>query len=106
MVSMLLDQVLRDWGFEDVVVAHSLNEAFVSIDSRMPDFTFLDVMLQDRTSFDAADILTSNGVPFMFLTAISDSALPARWRDAPRLEKPFHMGELNTLFSKLLPDLT
>ena len=103
MISMLLDQVLRDWGFRDVVIAHSLKEAFAAVNSRMPDFAFLDVMLHDRTTFDVADLLASSGVPFIFLTAVSDGAMPAKWRDKPRLEKPVHFAELNRLFSKILP---
>ncbi len=103
MVSMLLDQVLRDWGFKDVVITHSLNEAFAAVNSRMPDFAFLDVMLHDRTSFDVASLLGSSGVPFIFLTALSDAALPSKWRDQPRLGKPIHFAELNRLFKKLLP---
>lgn len=104
MVSMLLEQVLRDWGFENILVAHALDAALTLIAERTPDFAFLDVILGDQASFEAADRLASKGVPFIFLTAVSEVSLPAKWRDQLRLQKPVHFAELSKLCNEFLPN--
>lgn len=102
-ISALLEQVLRDWGFENLATAHSLEEAFAAIRAQVPDFAFLDVMLGDRTSLDVADMLASKGIPFIFLSAVSDMALPEKWRKHQKLEKPVDFAALSKLCEKLIP---
>ena len=53
------------------------------------DAAVLDVNLNEAMSFPIADKLRSRGVPYMFLTGYDGWSLPAQYRDAARLAKPF-----------------
>jgi len=59
------------------------------------DGALLDVNLSGANSGPVAAALRARGIPFIFLTGYNDtSALPALFRDAPRLLKPFREREL------------
>jgi hypothetical protein len=49
----------------------------------------LDVNLRGDMVFPVADALRARGIPFAFATGYDGWALPERFADAPRVEKPF-----------------
>lgn len=49
----------------------------------------LDVNLRGEMVFPVADALRVRGIPFVFATGYDGWALPERFADAPRVEKPF-----------------
>jgi DNA-binding response OmpR family regulator len=53
------------------------------------DAAVLDVNLEGAYSFPIADRLADRAIPFMFVTGYDDWALPACYRDIPRVAKPF-----------------
>ena len=62
------------------------------------DGAILDVNLNGEEVFPLADELISRGVPVIFSTGYDGaSALPAPYRDRPRLEKPFAAEGLKRL---------
>ncbi|SFR96459.1 response regulator [Sphingomonas jatrophae] len=65
------------------------------------DAAVLDVNLQGEMVFSLADMLVARGVPFIFSTGYDQSALPARFASAPRLEKPIKMQAVATLLMPL-----
>jgi DNA-binding response OmpR family regulator len=61
----------------------------------MLDGALLDVNLAGESSGPIAQALAERGIPFIFLTGYSDTnALPAAFRDVPRMIKPFQEREL------------
>jgi DNA-binding response OmpR family regulator len=58
---------------------------------------FLDVNLAGEHSFPIADVLAERGIPFAFLTGYGDGIIPPRYRDVPRLSKPFELSGLMAL---------
>jgi DNA-binding response OmpR family regulator len=52
------------------------------------DLTLLDVNLRGEPAFPVAEALRARRIPFVFMTGYSESAMPPRYRDVPRLEKP------------------
>jgi len=58
------------------------------------DFAILDVGLVGGTSFKAAEILTSRGLPFLFLTAYGASGIREDLRSNPILAKPVEVEVL------------
>lgn len=59
------------------------------------DGALLDVNLAGESSGPVAEALCDRGIPFIFLTGYSDtSALPAAFRETPRVLKPFREREL------------
>ncbi len=56
------------------------------------DGAVLDVNLRGETVFPVADRLVARGVPFLFTTGYDASAIPPRFRDVVRCEKPVNMA--------------
>ena len=52
------------------------------------DGALLDINLGGEMVFGIADTLVSRGIPFAFVTGYDRWAIPERFADAPRLEKP------------------
>lgn len=97
--TLIVAEMLADMlGFAGVQVVGPVSrvESGVALaQAEQLDGALLDVNLDGRNSGPIAEALQQRGVPFIFLTGYSDAAaLPARFRDAPRLVKPFEEAEL------------
>jgi DNA-binding response OmpR family regulator len=93
LVSMLVEDELRDAGAEVLGPAASLGEALrlveaVAADGGM-DAAVLDVNLNGRHVAPVADKLAALGVPFLFATGYGDTCDTGGHETAPRLQKPF-----------------
>lgn len=67
----------------------SEEEAGICAQQEAADCAVLDINLGDGPSFILADELRDHGVPFLFVTGYDAEAIPAKYSDVPRLEKPF-----------------
>ena len=67
------------------------------------DAAVLDVNLRGDMVFPVADALRARGVPFAFATGYDQWALPQRFADAPRVEKPFKADKVAALLGPLIP---
>ena len=61
----------------------------------------LDVNLRGELAFDVADLLQQRGIPFAFVTGYDREALPSRFSDVARLEKPVSTEQLTKLLHTL-----
>jgi CheY-like chemotaxis protein len=61
--------------------------SLVATEARL-DAALLDINLGGSMVFDLADDLKDRAVPFVFATGYDSSAIPDRFADVPRLEKP------------------
>ena len=59
-----------------------------------PDAAVLDIDLRGEPAYPLAEALRARGVPFLFLTGYGEPVIPARWRPAVRVEKPFSEATL------------
>ena len=57
----------------------------------------LDVNLRGEMSFPIAERLEEARIPYVIATGYSSESLPERFRDKPRLEKPFRPEALAAL---------
>lgn len=69
-------------------------DALAALQDRTPDCALVDVNLGAGPDFDVADALRARNVPFVFLTGYDREALPPRFAEAPRLEKPVDTARL------------
>lgn len=67
-----------------------------------PDAALLDINLGGTMVFDLADTLATRAVPFVFATGYDYSAIPDRFADVPRLQKPVRVRDLLATLSPLL----
>ena len=77
-------------------------EAGLSLADEAIDAAVLDVNLEEATSYPIADRLQTRSIPFMFLTGYDGWSLPAAYRDAARLAKPFPHQSVVTMVEALV----
>jgi CheY-like chemotaxis protein len=95
LVSMMVEDMLMDLGCEIVGPFARLDQALTFVADRPEiDLALLDVNLGGERSFPLAEVLSEQGVPFVFTTGYDESGMPDRWRGRPSLRKPFMMHEM------------
>ncbi|SFB59108.1 CheY chemotaxis protein or a CheY-like REC (receiver) domain [Rhizobium sp. NFR07] len=55
------------------------------------DWAILDINLGGEFAYPVADLLMDRNTPFVFSTGYVDAALPPRFADIPRCEKPINV---------------
>lgn len=104
LVAMQMIQYLRDAGCATVGPAATVEGALALAASESLDAAVLDVDLQGRPVYPAADVLADRGVPFLFATGFSDIGIgvgPVVWPQAPHLRKPIDEAQLIAALRRL-----
>lgn len=94
LVAVLLEELLAEMGYEDVVVASDVETAYEVVASKRPDFGILDVNVGRVKVFPVAAQLSALGIPFIFCTGEPPETLPEEWRGFPTLPKPARYRDL------------
>lgn len=63
-------------------------EALTIVDSEQIDAAVLDVRLATETTFPIAEALMARHAPFVFVTGLASSDLPAKFRECRMVSKP------------------
>jgi DNA-binding NarL/FixJ family response regulator len=88
LVSMEIVEALEGADAFAVGPASCLEGALDLIHTRRVDAAILDVELQGKSIYPAADLLTARGVPFVFTTGHDAETLPERFAQVPISAKP------------------
>ena len=75
--------------------------SLVAAESRV-DAALLDINLGGTMVFEFADTLKARAVPFAFATGYDSSAIPDRFAEVPRLEKPVKARSVLAVLEPLL----
>ena len=91
LIALDLEQVCRDFGADEVIVARSLDEIAAEGPAGAAfDVAVLDLMLGGRSTIDFASDLFAKGIPFVFATSYGDAEqLLAHLPDVQIVDKPF-----------------
>ena len=107
LVSMLVEDLLRDAGATVLGPASSVDEALRLVEAAAADggisAAVLDIDLAGRHVAEVADRLAALGVPFLFATGYGDGRDPGGHGAAPVVEKPFDTGRLVAAVAALAP---
>jgi len=96
---------VRGCGLQPVGPVGPLQSAMRAAREHALDGAVLDIKLIGRPCFPVCDILLARHIPFMFLTAYGEavlSLLPARFRAARVISKPFEPSEMREALSRML----
>lgn len=96
-VAMQVEDVLREAGCEVIGPAGTLHTAMTLAQSEALDAAVLDINLDGEKTFPLAEQLQRRNIPFILATGYGESVLPQKWRDLPRLSKPFRGEQLTRL---------
>ncbi|RPF71083.1 HWE histidine kinase domain-containing protein [Aurantiacibacter spongiae] len=101
-IAMDAEEMLRQIGFSNVVVASSTETALAEIAKKEPILALLDFNLGDGTSEAIARKLTERSVPFWFVTGYGDAVQQLSKSEARGvLQKPYTRDDLQRLVSQL-----
>lgn len=101
LVADYLENIVREMGHDDVLVAHDLSTGMTLLNAAAPDFAILDVNVGDALVFPLAAELLQRKIPFVFSTAKSQEWLPDEWRNYPIVPKPLETGKLAAAMAAL-----
>ena len=93
-LALALRDRLEEAGAEVVYEANDFQSAMAVAAMDGIDAAVLDIKLDGRSSFAAAAVLQSHGVPFVFASANGPGDVPARLRTAPFVRKPYDRSEV------------
>jgi hypothetical protein len=48
------------------------------------------------------EALDANGVPFLLTSGYADWQIPDKWKDRPRLQKPYTIGQVEAALGEML----
>ena len=99
---MMLEDDLRDLGFERVMVVRSLAQAMVAIADELPTIALLDYNLTDGVSLPLAENLSRKGVPCVFMSGDSRMAQDQGVDPHSILSKPFTPSQLQQALARAL----
>ncbi|MDQ1157475.1 DNA-binding response OmpR family regulator [Sphingomonas sp. SORGH_AS 950] len=82
----------------------TLEQGLALAENEALDAAVLDVNLAGSRAFAIADRLSARDVPWAFLTGYDEWALPAPYRSASIVAKPFHADRVIRAIGALIPD--
>jgi CheY-like chemotaxis protein len=90
LVALALAEELELAGAVVIGPAASLGTALELIERNELDGAILDIELQSRLSYPAADALLARTIPFLFTTGYDASVVPDAYDGVPTVQKPVH----------------
>ena len=99
MVSLLIEDMLGDFGHHVVGPVAHLNKAVEMARREALDVAILDVNIKGKEVYPVAEALAARGIPFIFATGYAKGGLRAPYLDRPSLQKPFRRHTLRELFA-------
>jgi len=88
LVAMDMSAYLEAAGAHVVGPASNVSAALEALEHAELDGAILDVNLRGEMAYPVADALAARGIPFVFTTGYGVQAVPARFADIKRCEKP------------------
>jgi len=104
LILLMIEDMLADFGCEDVVTAGTVQNAIARIDAQRLDAAMLDMNLGGRDSQLVADALSLHAVPFVYSTGNAGQDIGNGYQGRPVLKKPFRESDLSTMLRALLED--
>jgi light-regulated signal transduction histidine kinase (bacteriophytochrome) len=103
LISMLLEQILEERGWDMIGPATRVPAALALARSERIDAALLDINLDGEMSWEVATALRERGIPFAFSTGYGAAVrLPDGLADAVVLKKPFQINEVESCLVGLL----
>jgi CheY-like chemotaxis protein len=104
LIALMVEDMLRDFGAQEVVLVHDLETALDIADRLKVDLALVDVLLGNQNSYPIAHKLAARDVPFAFTTGVPPDGIEEGYRDRPILTKPYRQDELQAIFDVLLTE--
>jgi CheY-like chemotaxis protein len=94
--------VLGELGYEVVGPAPNMAAARDLVDGEEFDAAVMDIHIRGERVFSLCEVLSAKGIPFVLTSGYADWQIPDRWQNAPRLQKPYTMDQVQAALATLL----
>jgi DNA-binding NtrC family response regulator len=94
--------LLGELGCKVVGPAPNMAVGRALIDSEKIDAALVDVHIRGERVFPLCEALAAKGVPFVLTSGYADWNMPEKWRDRPRLQKPYTLDQIGEALRRLL----
>jgi CheY-like chemotaxis protein len=88
-VAMLMEDLLRSLGVENVHIATDVAGALKTIGETQIDCAVLDLLVRDGQTFEVAEALDARGIPYVFSSGSDVGAMDPKFAAKPMISKPF-----------------
>jgi CheY-like chemotaxis protein len=95
-------EILADLGCEVVGPAPNMAAARDLVENGGFDAALMDVHIRGERVFPLCELLLSRNIPFVFTSGYADWHMPEKWRDRPRLQKPYTVEQVGAALSEAL----
>jgi DNA-binding response OmpR family regulator len=103
LLALVVCDFVTECGMEPIGPASGLDTGLVYARETPIDGAVLDINLDGRCSFPICEVLKERGIPFAFLTGISNlSMVPPEYRHVPLIAKPFEPLEMKRALEGML----
>lgn len=93
-ISMLLEDMLLDFGCTVVGPAARLASALEMAEAETYEVAILDVNVAGEPIYPVAEAITRRGLPLVFSTGYGGAGIREPFRDRPVVQKPFSQADL------------
>jgi CheY-like chemotaxis protein len=101
-IAFLIEDMLAELGFHDVLHVASVPEAMALSRARLPDVAVLDVNVGNTPVYPVAERLAAAHIPFVFASGYGNAGIPAQWKSVPTIQKPFERVTLAAAIGSIL----
>ena len=86
--------LLSDLGCEVIGPAPNMAAARELVEHGGFDAAVMDVHIRGERVFSLCDMLAAKKIPFVLTSGYADWNMPQKWRDRPRLQKPYTIDQV------------
>jgi CheY-like chemotaxis protein len=101
-VSLLIEDMLQDLSCVIVGPYDRFDPALAAAKADPFDFALLDINIAGVKAYPVAEVLTSRGIPFLFLSGYGEAAVPSDHPSWRVCSKPFRSDQLVTMMREQL----
>jgi CheY-like chemotaxis protein len=94
-------ELLEELGCKLVGTAPNIAAARQLIEAGGFDAALMDVHIRGERVFPLCQILDAKGIPFIFTSGYADWHMAEKWRDRPRLQKPYTLKQVESALKAL-----
>jgi len=94
-------EILGELGCEVVGPAPNMAAARELVESEEIDAAILDIHIRGERVFPICEMLEGRDVPFLLTSGYADWQVPEKWRDRPRLQKPYTLDQVKEALAPL-----
>ena len=94
--------VLDELGCKVVGSAPNMAVAREMVEAGGFDAALMDIHIRGERVFPLCEALAAKGVPFVLTSGYADWNMPEKWRDRPRLQKPYTLDKVEEALKAVL----